>query len=396
MSFVVVRLLHSFFHEKIQIQIQEQLNNNTRQRRVVLKILLYAPSNDEGLEIMKCILDEIQLKYRCPVEQITEGEGGGNVDQQQQQEEEEDDNTTDDDDDDDEYQNNRWLLLPMLSTNQNLRSTNLGDILQDALIRARRHLQQAKISKKYGSNGNNAGGSTSGNGNGNSGNGGSVVFLGMDSPDSLPLQDIIAGLGILPPQQQRQQQHSNTIMNPSQSRPISSLNLSSHRPAVILCPADDGGYGMLCIPSQLDATLIFKDVLWSHPLTAISQLKAITDSLSFSSTTTSTSSSNNKNSGTTTTTDTDITRTTTTTSTTTPIVSIVIGQLMYDIDEPQDLKSLCQRLQQQLQLRQQQEANDGDDDDDVGGGGRIVLPSTPFVRYGEVRHDSWIHKPNNS
>ena len=287
------------------------MNNNTRQQRV-LKILLYAPSNDEGLEIMKCILDEIHLKYT--------------VDQQQQ----EDDN--DDDDDDDEYQNNRWLLLPMLSKNQNLRSTTLGDILQDALIRARRQLQQLQVIQRRR---HDAGG-------------GSVIFLGMDSPDSLPLQDIVAGLGILPPPQQ--QHISNTIMNPpSQSRPISSLNLSP----VILCPADDGGYGMLCVPSQLDATRIFKDVLWSHPLTAISQLKAITDSISSSSDRTTT--------------------TTTITPPNTPIV-VLIGQLMYDIDEPQDLKSLCQRLQQQLQLvLQQQQENVDCVDDDVGKGNKYLL-----------------------
>ena len=71
-----------------------------------------------------------------------------------------------------------------------------------------------------------------------------------------------------------------------------------------LCPANDGGYGLLSIPYDAPSSKIFKGLRWSHPLTAVSQMKALTD--------------NN--------------------------VDVTLGKLMYDIDEPNDVKDLARRL----------------------------------------------------
>ena len=144
-----------------------------------------------------------------------------------------------------------WKLLPMISPN--LQSSDLGGILQHALDRV--------VDVNMGSHG--------------------VVFLGMDSPD-IPLQDIVKGLNLASKE----------------------VDASSRPPEALLCPCSDGGYGMLCVPSTSVHKGIFDNVYWSHPLTAVSQLKALTDAS----------------------------------------VPVVMGRLMHDIDEPDDVHKLCQRL----------------------------------------------------
>jgi glycosyltransferase A (GT-A) superfamily protein (DUF2064 family) len=139
-----------------------------------------------------------------------------------------------------------WKLLPMVSSD--LLSSNLGYVLQYALDR----IIISKLNKN-----------------------GGVVFLGMDSP-ALPLRDILTGLQ------------------------LATINKGS----ALLCPADDGGYGMLCIPEAACRLSVFEGVYWSHPLTAVSQLKTLTDRS----------------------------------------IAVVLGQLMHDIDEPDDVERLCKRL----------------------------------------------------
>lgn len=136
-----------------------------------------------------------------------------------------------------------WTLLPMISSTltHNLRSPNLGQKLTDALQRVRELRNQT------------------------------VVFLGMDSPE-LPIEEI--------------------------NHALSLKDESAH-----MCPSVDGGYGMLSVPVSAPET-IFDNILWSHPLTAISQVKALTDHG----------------------------------------VSVSIGRLMHDIDEPEDVHALCDRL----------------------------------------------------
>ena len=70
------------------------------------------------------------------------------------------------------------------------------------------------------------------------------------------------------------------------------------------CPAQDGGYGLLSIPKQATATAIFTGVRWSDQQTAVSQMKALSDNH----------------------------------------VDVTIGKLMYDVDEPDDVKDLAKRL----------------------------------------------------
>lgn len=133
----------------------------------------------------------------------------------------------------------------------NLESSNLGDKLTDALIQARTEQQQAGL------------------------RGGPVVFLGMDSPET-PLDELEA-----------------VFTNES--------SLSS----AVLCPAEDGGYGLLSVPPSIAPLVVFAGVRWSQSLTAASQLKALSDAE----------------------------------------VLTRIGRLMYDIDVPSDVHALVRRLQ---------------------------------------------------
>ena len=132
-------------------------------------------------------------------------------------------------------------LLPML--HGDLYSQDLGYQLSNALHEARRIT------------------TTSGN----------VMFLGMDSPE-LPIEELEEAF--------------------------------CHPTSATLCPSHDGGYGMLCVPRDAPDA-IFSNVLWSDPLTAVSQLKALTDCL----------------------------------------VSVRLGRIMYDVDEPEDVQNLIENLQ---------------------------------------------------
>jgi len=168
----------------------------------VLKILLYAPGNAEGLDIMMELLQSLDL-------------------------------------------HKLWVLLPV-SSGIDLLSSGIGDMLADALERTRILLHNHHS------------------------DGGSVVFLGMDSPE-LPLEEIVTAM-----------------LNPSDA---------------FLCPANDGGYGMLSVPPQAPLT-IFQNVRWSQALTAVSQIKALTDCN----------------------------------------IPVKLGRLMHDMDELEDVKGLAERL----------------------------------------------------
>ncbi len=185
------------------------------------KILLYAPGTTEGFNGMTEILDELQIDWKDNVP-------------------------------------TSWRLMPMESK-VDLQSSDLGDLLEHALHRTREHLSA------------------------DGGGGGSVVFLGMDSP-SLPLDEIMKGLGLATTNSRE------TMCNDTR--------------AALLCPASDGGYGMLSVPAHADSAKIFQGIPWSHPLTAIAQVKAFTDQ----------------------------------------DIPVCIGTLMHDIDEPQDVKDMCERL----------------------------------------------------
>ena len=191
--------------------------------QMVPKILFYAPPTNEGRDIMTKLLESKELKLSLS----PEGADG-------------------------------WNLEPLLSSSSSLTSSDLGDMLQNALERTRQsycscYNEDDDPSKKQPPSPS------------------SVIFLGMDSP-RLPLADI-----------------QYALQNPS---------------TAVLCPADDGGYGMLSIPSSIASQNAFSNVLWSHPLTAVSQLKALTDAAD-------------------------------------GMTSIQIGSLMQDIDTPGDLERFC-------------------------------------------------------
>ncbi|EJK52597.1 hypothetical protein THAOC_28109 [Thalassiosira oceanica] len=139
-----------------------------------------------------------------------------------------------------------WVLMPMLSDSSDLTSSSLGDKLMDSLTRAR-ELDE----------------------------GSPVLFLGMDSPE-VPTDEIVRGL---------------------------ETASSKDMPRAYMCPANDGGYGLLALPSCAP-TSVFSGIRWSCALTAVSQLKALSDSG----------------------------------------IDVSIGRLMYDIDEPEDVSSLAKRL----------------------------------------------------
>lgn len=101
-----------------------------------------------------------------------------------------------------------------------------------------------------------------------------VAFVGMDSPE-LPIDEI-----------------HHAVKFVSQAPQKAYMN-----------PAQDGGYGMLCIP-PCATNRIFEGVRWSSSLTAVSQMKALSDNG----------------------------------------IDTVLGSLMNDIDEVDDLINLAKRL----------------------------------------------------
>ena len=134
-------------------------------------------------------------------------------------------------------------LVPML--HGDLQGRDLGDQLSNALREARGIVRTTTTDTS------------------------SVMFLGMDSPE-LPIEELEEAF--------------------------------CHPTSATLCPSHDGGYGMLCVPHNAPDA-IFSNVLWSDPLTALSQLKALTDCL----------------------------------------VSVRLGRIMYDVDEPEDVRKLLER-----------------------------------------------------
>jgi hypothetical protein len=182
---------------------------------------------------------------------------------------------------------NVWYPMPMLvkssslhydisSTKEgsncsvsDLMSSDLGDKLAHALINVRRLFNQNM--RKSTAHVNNGEEDIT---NGNTSCGGAVAFLGMDSPE-VNVEELASALL------------------------SAKWNSTTH-----ICPAHDGGYGMICLPECIPPT-VFEGVIWSNPLTCISQLQALGKC---------------------------------------GVRNIRVGQLMYDIDESKDLLAFAQRL----------------------------------------------------
>jgi glycosyltransferase A (GT-A) superfamily protein (DUF2064 family) len=171
----------------------------------------------------------------------------------------------------------QWTLRPMMAAD-NLLASHLGSQLTQALIETRRHQCQSYLSEQQQDQQQHSQSS--------------VVFLGMDSPE-LPLDEIVAALSLT---------EYNNINNNNSDNNHHHQHQQHH---AHLCPAADGGYGMLSVPAHAPAEAVFRGVKWSHPLTAVSQIKALTDIEG---------------------------------------VSVRLGRLMHDIDETSDVKALCERL----------------------------------------------------
>jgi glycosyltransferase A (GT-A) superfamily protein (DUF2064 family) len=114
-----------------------------------------------------------------------------------------------------------------------------------------------------------------------------VILFGMDAPE-IPMPELYT-----------------IITTPSSS----SSSFPTTTTSAFLCPAYDGGYVMLSIPPMVRQEMIdtiFQSVApyWSHPLTAMAQIKALSD----------------------------------------VGIATIIGPIVHDIDTPDDVLELIQRL----------------------------------------------------
>lgn len=200
-----------------------------------------------------------------------------------------------------------WILCPMIPSDPN--ATSLGQILTDILVRTRQQISDRKQRQQKGN----------------------VVFLGMDCPE-LPLEEIVASLvagnvafnrckkendsnvesATQPELASRNSRMKEKNVKAPLATPISSSSTAAAAAATlssaVICPANDGGYGMLCVPPQAPADTVFKGIRWSNRLTALGQIKALTDCS----------------------------------------IPVRLGRMMNDIDEPDDVHGLCQRLSKKL------------------------------------------------
>jgi glycosyltransferase A (GT-A) superfamily protein (DUF2064 family) len=128
-----------------------------------------------------------------------------------------------------------------------------------------------------------------------------VILLGMDAPEipMLELYNIITTPSL-------------SLSSPLSQEPSVTLPLPppiTTTPSAFLCPAYDGGYVLLSIPPLVHPETIqtiFQSVspYWSHPLTAITQIKALSD----------------------------------------VGIPTIVGPIVHDIDTPDDVLELIQRL----------------------------------------------------
>ena len=153
----------------------------------------------------------------------------------------------------------------------NLRSSDLGSKLAGMLEQTR-----SMVQTEFGCDG----------GDGTPSSPPAVAFLGMDSPE-LPTEEIAYALELA----------SGQLPNSSVA------NNSNNGGSAYINPSHDGGYGMLCLPPQAPPS-VFEGVRWSDPLTAVSQMKALSDEG----------------------------------------IAVTVGSLMRDIDEMDDLVGLAKRL----------------------------------------------------
>ncbi|KAL3773989.1 hypothetical protein HJC23_009719, partial [Cyclotella cryptica] len=235
--------------------------------RNTLKVLMYAPGTKAGESHMISILQSLKLLHYS-ADGYPQSEGNDCMTKN----------------DFETHGTERWHLLPMLSpletkstnTHQSLERVNdlnssaLGYKLIDALERTRILFAHQKGDYQQ----NEA-----------------VLILGMDAPE-LPIEEIIYGLQV-----------SSGNATSNQNVGLGESKQRENRGRAHMCPAADGGFGLLSIPIHAPSS-IFTGVRWSNSLTAVSQLKALTDAG----------------------------------------VDIYVGKLMFDVDDPSDVHELAARL----------------------------------------------------
>ncbi|KAL3795745.1 hypothetical protein HJC23_008232 [Cyclotella cryptica] len=236
--------------------------------RNTLKVLMYAPGTKAGESHMISILQSLKLLHYS-ADGYPQSERNDCMTKN----------------DVETHDTGRWHLLPMLSpletksmnTHQSLErdlndlnSSALGYKLIDALERTRILLAHQKGDYQR----NEA-----------------VLFLGMDAPE-LPIEEIIYGLQV-----------SSANATSNQNVGFGESKQRENRGRAHMCPAADGGFGLLSVPIHAPSS-IFTGVRWSNSLTAVSQLKALTDAG----------------------------------------VDISVGKLMFDVDDPSDVHELAARL----------------------------------------------------
>ena len=290
-------------------------SNESKKLDNIMKFLVYGPGDECGERIMKDLLSDLNLEFVSLAN-----------------------NNFDDNNSDDDkllenalnkqhltYDHNKWYLLPMQTPKKsssksinhdekrssqernamddlikkNLRSSDLGSKLQNVLIRIRTIGQNCfrqtsnhdheTIPILVQPSTTTTTTTTSNLGDCSINFDLPILFLGMDSPE-IPTHEIIQAIKIA---------KSNNDDHCSED----SDKIKQQLGKAYLNPAHDGGYGMLCVPSHAPPS-VFQGVRWSASLTAVSQLKALTDNG----------------------------------------IDVVLGSLMNDIDEPDDLMNLAVRL----------------------------------------------------
>lgn len=246
---------------------------------------MYAPGTSEGLERMKTLFHELDLKATT----ISESATARALDLE---------SYSDDDCSDNNEIEEPWILLPMTSSSsgKDLRSHDLGAKLEDALVRGR-ELEQQQSKQQRQRHG--------------------VVFLGIDAP-ILPLDDIVEGL--------KRAVSSAAGTTQEEEQETTTSIISNTAAAATLCPALDGGYVMLCVPPAADPTRTFSGMYWSHALTGMSQIKALTDQG----------------------------------------IPVLVGKIVRDVDETDDVTDLCRSLSTSLTSPGQQNYINKEDQQNKG------------------------------
>jgi hypothetical protein len=242
--------------------------------------------------------------------------------------------------------NNGWVLLPVKSSDDlaaasaaDPASSDLGGVLVDALDGARGLLADVAASPPASVPPGAAAAAAPAENNG------AVLFLGMDSPE-LPMEEVVYGLRISssgrgggPPPPRTNGGAAPMPDGAGGERRGTTPSFAAGSGRAHLCPANDGGYGLLSVPGHAPSSGVFRGVRWSRPLAAMSQLKALTDLG----------------------------------------VDVSVGTLMFDVDEPADVRDLAARLIGSS--RDDGGGTEGGKSDDLpppgegGGGDSLTIPS---------------------